>query len=561
MLRNAISALKAASTASLTAAPRAAPVQDESGQSASMAIAQAISSSGANKAEGWYDDSHLKADIELQKSLLDANQALRHRFNESLRDKPDTISITQFSSQFWSTRLHLLRAHAIEKSQAQGDYNVLPDFQYKRVPQENDQPDKLIISLAKEQIQLLFKQYPVVREAYNENTPQLDPNAFWSRFFNSRLIKRLRGEKITDADPTDPIFDKYLDYREKGPTTTGQVPHFIDLEGNEQNHSQRKGNRPDETMRPGDGEQVPILRVLNSLSEKMLAKVAPSDLEKHAPVGMDEGTYEELRLRDLQATDEDNRVKLSIKDQQRFLAGDQGSDLSVDALKYAKLNPKAVLKDLKRDLDPTHLGADKMHSLRLDEAIGVVSDDDDSDVEMEGHTNGNGQVQKHVRVGATTALEAAAADVMASIKARKDASSSDTSGTFGLSTSTYDALVMTHNTTIEFLHYFWTLFLSGDASRTNELAKLVETLDKSVDRIGAVSKTAEDEKQKKRKEMSAAASKLPTTSVKRRRIELEMDGLGGGAQAVEQAIAPTMRALREATVQYKKAFDEQSAQT
>ena len=209
VLRNAISALKAATGPKITTAPTGAPVQDESGQSASMAIAQAVSG-GLRASDSWYDDSRLRADIDLQKSLLGANAELRQRFNESLRDKPDSISITQFSSQFWSTRLHLLRAHAIEKAQTQGDYNVLPDFQYKRIPQEG-QPDKLVINLAKEQIQLLFKQYPVVREAYNDNVPKLDANQFWSRFFNSRLIKKLRGEKITEADPTDALLDKYLD--------------------------------------------------------------------------------------------------------------------------------------------------------------------------------------------------------------------------------------------------------------------------------------------------------------------------------------------------------------
>ncbi|GAM87929.1 hypothetical protein ANO11243_059570 [Dothideomycetidae sp. 11243] len=559
VLRNAISALKAATVPKPVAAANPAPVQDESGQSAAMAIAQAIS--GPDKAsDGWYDDNRLKADIELQRSLLDANQALRQRFNESLRDKPESISITQFSGQFWSTRLHLLRAHAIEKAQIQGDYNVLPDFQYKRIPQ-GDQPDKLVINLAKEQIQLLFKQYPVVREAYNENVPQLDANQFWSRFFNSRLIKKLRGEKITDADPTDPIFDRYLDRREQGPAMTGQVPHFIDLEGNEQNHSQRKGNRPDETMRPGDGEQVPILRVLNSLSEKMLAKMAPSDSEMHGPVGMDEETYEELRLRDLQAGDTDNRVKLNIKDQQRFLSGDDGSQLSADAIKYSMQDPEKVLKRLKADLEPAHLGADRLGSLRLDEVIGIASDDEDSDEDMDGQANGNAQRSKAWRVGGPAALDTAAADVTASIQTRKAASSSDGSETFGLSQTTYDNLVMTHNTTIEFLHYFWTLFLSGDASRTNELAKLVETLDKSVDRIGAVAKTAEEERQKKRESMSTQAQALKTTSVKRRRIEMEVERLGGGETAVNQIIAPTIKALHEATVQYRRAFEEQSAMT
>ena len=165
----------------------------------------AQTAAGAKKAsDGWYDDNRLRSDFDLQRSLLEANQVLRQRFNESLRDKPESITISQFSTQFWSTRLHLLRAHAIEKAQTQGDYNVLPEIKFKRVPAEKEgEPDKLMLNLAKEQINLIFKQYAVVRQAYNDNVPQIDQNAFWSRFFTSRLLKKLKGEKITDQDSTD----------------------------------------------------------------------------------------------------------------------------------------------------------------------------------------------------------------------------------------------------------------------------------------------------------------------------------------------------------------------
>ena len=340
-----------------------------------MAIAQAVAAGSKKASDGWYDDARLKSDIELQRSLLNANPQLQQRFNESLRDKPDTISVTQFSAQFWAARLHLLRAHAIEKAQTQGDYNVLPEIKFKRIQAEKEgEPDKLMLNLAKEQVKLIFKQYPLVREAYNDNIPQIDQNQFWSRFFMSRLLKKLKGEKITDADPPDAVFDKYLDRRENGPASIGQVPHFLDLEGNEQNHSQRKGNRPDETMRPGSFEKVPILRVLNNLSEKMMASVAPADGDRHAPIGMDEDTYGELQLRDLQAHQDDNRVKLNIRDQQKFLAGEQDDQLSADAARYLKQSPKKVLSGMRNDLDLKALGQDKSGSLRLDEVIGVQSD-------------------------------------------------------------------------------------------------------------------------------------------------------------------------------------------
>lgn len=525
-----------------------------------MAIAQAVSSGASKATDGWYDDARLKADFELQKSLLDSNPALRQRFNEARRDKPESISITQFTTQFWSSRLHLLRAHAIEKAQAQGDYNVLPEIKFKRVPAERDgEPDKLMLNLAKEQVKLIFKQYPIVREAYNENVPQMDQNAFWSRFFMSRLLKKLKGQKITDDDPPDPIFDRYLNYKERGPANIGYIPHFIDLEGNEQNHSQRQGNRPDETMRPGSFEKVPILRILNNLSEKMLSQVAPADGQAHAPIGMDEESYNELVLRDLAAEASDNRVVLNIKDQQRFLAGEQDNQLSAEAVQYAKEDPKEVLSLLQADIGPVALASDAAGGLRLEQAIGVQSDSDDSDDEMNGQTNGSAPKKKALRTGSKAAITGAVEDITSSIRTRRLATSGDPASFRGLSQPTYDTLTMTNNTTIEFLHYFWSLFLSGDSSRTNELARLVETLDKSVDRINAVAATAEEERQRSvdmlKQQMQAANPK----SNKRRRLELDLESIGGGKKVVEEMINPTIKALLMATQQYRKAYEEQSA--
>ena len=49
----------------------------------------------------------------------------------------------------------------------------------------------------------------------------------------------------------------------------------MDIEGNEQNLSQKKGNAPDLTMRPTRTENVPIIKTLNSLSLKLVDLVAP----------------------------------------------------------------------------------------------------------------------------------------------------------------------------------------------------------------------------------------------------------------------------------------------
>jgi transcription initiation factor TFIIH subunit 1 len=186
------------------AAPTPTPVADGGGgMSAAMAIASAVSSAGTSQ-NPWDDDNKLKADVELQQSLLKADPTLQRMFMESIHTKPESLTSAKFMSQFWSTRLHLLRAHAIERAQTRGSYNVLSVLK----PRQEENVTKMNIS--KEQISLIFSQHPIVHRVYDQNVPKLDEYEFWSRFFQSRLFKKLRGERIVEADPTDAILDKYL---------------------------------------------------------------------------------------------------------------------------------------------------------------------------------------------------------------------------------------------------------------------------------------------------------------------------------------------------------------
>lgn len=566
-LRNKIAANKAGSASQLLASssaatPTAAGQQDvgDAGQSAAMAIAKAVSSKAAD--EGWYDDNKLKSDTQLHKSLLDADKALKARFQQALKDKPESVSIPQFTTQFWSARLHLLRAHAIEKAQEHAQYNVLPEIRFTRIAGEKEgDPDIKRLNITKEQINLIFKQYPVVREAYNENVPPMDSKQFWTRFFGSRLLKKLKGEKIMQQDPPDSVLDKYLDRREGRPASLVQIPHFIDLEGNEQNHSQRLGNRPDEDMRPSSYEKVPILRVLNNLSEKMLSHVAAEDGEAHQPIGMDEEAFEQLRLRDLAMDEEDHRVRLNVREQQQNYLGGDEDDLSAEAKLYARQDPAKVLSNIRSDLQPSHLGSDKNGTLRLDRVIGYHSgSDSDSDDEPDNHqVNGTGASKSHRKrtpIGSHSAMTSATSSILSSIKQRRTASSTDPSSLSGLTQSTFDQLAITHNTTIEFLHYFWTLFLSGDSSRTAELAQLVSTLDKSLDRINAVAETAEVDRTKKIEALKKQVDDYYQRTGKRRKLDLE--AVGGGKVVVDAMIRPAVEALRRAGEAYGREFEVQS---
>lgn len=540
-LQSAISAAQAEKT--LKATP------GDNSSSAAMAIAGAVSSTpGAGKAtKSWYDDNKLMQDASLHLSLLKANPALAKTFAESQRTKPDSITKAQFSAQFWSTRLPLLRAHAIEKGQSRGTYNVLSTIKEYTVDNEKK------VDVGREQIHLIFNLHPLVKRVYDENVPPLSETKFWSRFFQSRLFKRLKGEKIVESDSLDNVLDKYLqdedDTERAKRVMSAHVPHIIDVEGNEQNHSQRKGNRFDRTMRTETEGAVPLYKTLNALSEKLLAQVAPHDVDPSLPIGLDEETFNSLALRDLQGDAEENRVILNIKDQNRFFDSDKHSSVSADALRYAKQDPAKVLQSLKADL------AQLSSNTNLQTAIGVQDDSDtDSDADEP-------SASKKPHVGSKASITAATAQILSAISERRVRSddfspTSQTASTAGLSQPVYDSLSVCHATTTEFLQHFWSVFLSGDAARAGEIASRLESLERAIGRIKAIADAAELERQAEIDRIKRQVQEHFEKTGKRKKMEYE--STPGGAKAVNQLLAPTIKAIEVATKEYRKALAEQS---
>ncbi|KAL4763005.1 TFIIH subunit TFB1 family protein [Aspergillus foveolatus] len=531
-IKDALSAaIQAAKTAQATPGPVAA-TSEGGGMSAAMAMASAVSSAGSGK-HWWDDDKRLKTDVELQQSLLKADANLQRMFMESLHTKPETLSASQFMSQFWSTRLHLLRAHAIERSQTRGSYNVLSTLK----PRTEDNVTKLNIS--KEQIQLIFNQHPLVKRVYDENVPKLSESQFWSRFFQSRLFKKLRGERISEADATDAILDKYLKADESGNLPRDlHMPHFLDLEGNEVNHSQRRGNRPDIDMRPSAVEKVPIIRTLNTLSEKIMANVAPADRVASAPVGkMDDGTYAELQLRDLRGDEEQNRILLNIRDQSRFFSAAKIAEDERNR-QFEQQDPEQILQDLRTSIARNFRDDGSAPLSQL------VDPDEEEDADEDSKTS-----SRHYRHLASTQI----LDVIKDRRTQTQVASN--SDTYGLTSALYDRLTLTHATTTEFLHQFWQAFLSGNPDRANEVASLVESLNRAMERINAVATDAETERQVEVEKVKQHAREVLQATGKRLRVNL--DSIPGGEQAVKRLLGPTIRALDTAMTRYKEALAEE----
>ncbi|KAM5348541.1 hypothetical protein ACJ41O_008365 [Fusarium nematophilum] len=503
--------------------------------SASMAFANAVNAQPSSLR--WFDDAHLKNDIELQQSLMRKDTSLHQTYVEAMQTKPESISGAAFNSQFWSTRTNLLRAHAIDINQKKGAYNVLSTVKPKTVDGE------LKLNISVEQVQMIFAQHPLVKRIYNENVPKLSEAQFWSRFFLSRLSKKLRGERVTESDPNDPLFDKYDPSENtvavQSKIMAQQVPHIIDVEANEENQGGFKsGNAKDVEMRPR--ANIPIVKSLNSLSEKIMANVAPSDSNIEEAGGVYD-TYNQLALRDLKGDAKEHRIMLNVKEQNKFFSKHDSAP-STNARLFAQQVPSDVLFEIQGDLET--LEGDGAGGIDLHAAIGFDEESDSDD-----------EAPKRSHVGSRSALKAADKDVMKGVRqqrAQKYAQESDAHTPMGLPEGLAKKCSLTHATTIEFLHQFWNAFLSGDPDRAAELQYLAESLNRSIARIKAVSGDADKEREEIiRKRKKEIRDHFERTGKK---IRWRSDNVGGGSAAVMALMQPTIDALERAQADYQRAL-------
>ena len=512
--------------------------QDGSG-SGTMSFA---STANAKPQIRWFEDSALLDDPSLQQSLLKKDQELSQIYSDARSSKPSSISTAAFNSQFWTTRVNLLRAHAFELNQKKGAINILSVVKARK---ENGE-DKLNISV--EQVQMIFQQHPLVKRIYNENVPKLSEAEFWSRFFMSRLALKLRGGKPGENDHNDLLFDKYnpwdnaLDFKSR--VTDQQVPHMIDLEGNEENKGGFKGgNRPDAEMWFTKGkDKAPIIWTLNSLSEKIMANVPPSDQDPEGPQALDESTYDELALRDLRGDPETSRIILNVQAQSRLFSN-QSSSVSADAKVYASQVPADVLFDVQADLET--LDDDGAGGIELHKGLGV---DDDSDSEDDA-------ARKMAHVGSRAALKGAQAQILDGMKKRRAETyggDDDEATPMGIPGEIAQRCYLTNATTTEFLKQFWAVFLSGDPQRAQELAYHAEALEKSRERIAVLAKEAEAAR-----EAVMEADKDKIREYFRRtgkKTRWRPESYKGGQQAVEALFEATVTSVKNAQSVYNKAL-------
>lgn len=410
--------------------------------------------------ENILDNKHLLENFELQQRILKSDKDLADAFRGAVIDgglSPEA---------FWSTRLSLLRPHALLHSQKRGAYNVLGHI--KPVTTSDNQ---INLSVTREQIHDIFEQYPIVQQAYTENVPPLGESSFWQRFFMSRLFRRLRGEKSSVADAPDPIMDKYLnpdgsvkrskqeeeelmaeeadpDHPNKKARTEITVPHFLDVEGNVENNE--KFDVPDITMQAGKSSKdiVSLIRSMNNLSERML----------HVRRGVDFHDKDESHLRDELAlhdldvpSTEGNYIDLKLVDE---LAAAGKSD-----------NPST-----------------KSNANVSPEVFSAIK----------------GSFAQEIDLRTVVDLEQAnISDVTIASLVKERAKEETNSCVYSWANTDSENGLMTqvslcHAASIEFLRQFWSRFLSGDPSQAGTLNTVVTSLKKSLKRMDSVIESASD---------------------------------------------------------------------
>jgi transcription initiation factor TFIIH subunit 1 len=494
-----------------------------------------------------FDDNHLKLDIELQQALLRKDGELHKTYMDARATKPDSIGDAAFNNQFWSTRTNLLRAFAIEVNQKRGSYNILPTFKTKTIQDAETGQERVELNLHQAEILQIFNQHPIVRRAYNENVPKLNDGEFWSRFFLSRLCKQLKGERVSDTDRRDPVFDKYDASEDRSAYTSkilaAHVPHIIDVEGNEENTGiVKSGNRKDIEMQPK--RNLPIIQVLNATSEKLLSNVAPTDgCPGEAPAAEDT-TWRELALRDLRGDNEENRIILNVKEQGRFFA-EQNAPTPANDIAYEKQVPSVVIAEVSSDVDL--LRGDPSGGVDLHGSIGIDdASDSDDDPPRESH------------VGSRAARKAAQKQVLAGLaqsRAEQYGHSLDENTPMGIPKDLKDKCKLTNATTNEFLKQFWNAFLSGEPDRAQELGYHVDSLRRSMTRITAIADEAEQLRNKLiEEERKRIREHYQKTRIKQR---FKADLVGGGRAAVMTLLGPSMAALAKAESLYKAALEQE----
>jgi len=310
------------------------------------------------------DSKKLIKNLALQQKLLRDNVKLMRTFTEAV------IKEGMEADEFWKSRIHLLRSFAIQNNQKKGPYNVLSTI--KPVASSDNEVN---VNVTRDKIKEIFKQYPIVRKAYEDNVPRMSEGEFWSRFFSSKLFRKLRGEKINLYDRGDATLDKYLyfdpDYDGEEDVDMDDIDDRLVNEEHNTNGTNNSTNNTDNIANAADtSEPVPThfdKKKRKPTSEKMVKR------KKVKLFGEEESQIS--KCLDLEGNKEDdpqlkgNRPDITMKD-------DQDPDL-VGILRTMNRLSRRLMADIQDTNDKNPDGEEQL-DLQFEKEL-EINDLDESD--------------------------------------------------------------------------------------------------------------------------------------------------------------------------------------
>ncbi|ODQ66245.1 hypothetical protein NADFUDRAFT_50166 [Nadsonia fulvescens var. elongata DSM 6958] len=471
----------------------------------------------------------LLQNLQLQQQLLKEDKDLTRAFTEVVMNGGLP------SEEFWSTRIHLLRAFALTSNQRKGPYNVLSTI---KPTTGND--NQLNVSLTPEKIHDIFDQYPLVRRVYDENVPPLNQSEFWARFFLSKLFRRLRGEKLSHTDQADPIMDRYLEEA----STEGVFSH------------RTMGAASTTTAVPGIGMGIGM--GLNGVNTDASSTIDTNSTTATATVFKEDNNsaIESLmtgqkrafpedeiyvpRFLDVEGNTNDDSVKFGNKPDLTMRPGGSGSETVSMIRSMNRLSQRMVYGVQGESIDHRKPSDDKIDNSKIQETIledlqpeqkasyvklninknmadnhgdsQSQSDNTESQIHPQGKTNNMTHQQSlaYLKAGFPElshlpdigrnnieAIHRASNQIYDTLKLRSSqvgcrinntltpllSTHSGGSSTLELSAAIVQQIQMCHVTSVEFLRHFWIHFKSGDPAQVPLITKLVASLKKSQERI------------------------------------------------------------------------------
>lgn len=486
--------------------------------------------------------------LALQQKLLRDNVKLMRTFTEAV------IKEGMEAEEFWKSRIHLLRSFAIQNNQKKGPYNVLSTI--KPVASSDNEVN---VNVTRDKIKEIFKQYPIVRKAYDDNVPRMSEGEFWSRFFSSKLFRKLRGEKVNLYDRGDLTLDKYLyfdpDYdgeedveddeevgdlvhdektnqenlslssskkkRKVGASekmvkkkkvklfneTDAPISKCLDLNGNQEDDPELKGNKPDITMKSDqDPELVGILRTMNRLSRRLMA-----DITEEAPKNdLDFEFEKELELYDLDDTNEVEYNELKYAQTSNISSNIIPNEMITKVLNQSNLNPESCEYDdiIQKLKDEFNVEFDLTCVYRNLKQEGKKQNDAYKYINNIVKQNSKQSQQSwNSNLKELLGLPTSASTLSSlNNSLTKENTDYDIGIKINLDSNKIESVKLTHATSIEFLRQFWTQFNKTAASTPTtdpnfktdliKLRKYYFSVRKCLDRVQAQLKRCKDTKEK-----------------------------------------------------------------